>query len=339
MTAFGEYLEHAIINHTLRGIAFPSPPTNLYLAMFTSQTDDTSGGTEVSGGGYARVRLSTTGTFGAPDGEGTNNLPDIMFPQATAAWGALTHFALHDAATAGNRLYHGPLTTAIQINAGDILRMESGSLQVNREASIFLSDPFNRIIDDGWGAAFIGETWTRVFGDEVDFDVNGQAGLINFPSAGATRATVLPSVSEPSGDLLYQWSVEKEAAGGYHELILTFRNQDATDSTWYGLNCRRNTDGTVQLLYVRRVSNTQTLIAGPVTVSGVTNVGQALWLRVQYEGTNPTTVRARCWKTGQNEPATWSIDDGSDSSGPQTAGGVGFKGFLHATATSVPYRF
>jgi len=43
----------------------------------------------------------------------------VTFPAPTAAWGTVTHFGVFDAATAGNALYYGDLTTARTINSGD----------------------------------------------------------------------------------------------------------------------------------------------------------------------------------------------------------------------------
>lgn len=51
------YLEDALVAH-LNGTQLPLP-ANYYVALFTTATDDASGGTEVSGGSYARVAVST----------------------------------------------------------------------------------------------------------------------------------------------------------------------------------------------------------------------------------------------------------------------------------------
>ena len=48
-----DYLEGKLSDHTVRHVSYTSP-TTVYLALFTSATDDTGGGTECTGGSYAR---------------------------------------------------------------------------------------------------------------------------------------------------------------------------------------------------------------------------------------------------------------------------------------------
>jgi hypothetical protein len=125
------YLEEAILNEVLRGTNFV-PPTTVYVALFTSPTDKDGGGTEVSGGGYARQPV----TFGPP-GPGTNgrkavNSAEVLFPEATEYWGIVTHVALFDAATGGNMLYQGALAPGAEreVKVGDQLRFKAGELSV-----------------------------------------------------------------------------------------------------------------------------------------------------------------------------------------------------------------
>lgn len=121
MSAKSDYLENEIIKHIFRTGSF-TKPTNLYVALFTAAPSDAGGGTEVSGGSYARVANNpadanwdaTSGTDGH-----TANTGAINFPTPTANWGQVTHFGIFDASTAGNLLYWGALTTAKTINNGD----------------------------------------------------------------------------------------------------------------------------------------------------------------------------------------------------------------------------
>jgi hypothetical protein len=139
MSAFSDYLEAAIINATLRGFAFPTPPTTVYLALFTvSPTDANTGGELTSGSspGYARVAVPNNGWAAPSAGAGgvttTSNINALEFPEATSNWaGPITHFGILDASTGGNLLYHGALTTPRSISAGDVLRFGSGALIVN----------------------------------------------------------------------------------------------------------------------------------------------------------------------------------------------------------------
>lgn len=125
MAEFSNYLENALINATLRNTAYTSPAT-VYLALYTTDPTDADTGTEVSGAAYARQSI----TFGAPsDGVSTNSAA-IEFPQAGGSWGTVAYIGIRDASTAGNLLYHSPLTAAKTIATGDVFRVAAGSLSV-----------------------------------------------------------------------------------------------------------------------------------------------------------------------------------------------------------------
>jgi hypothetical protein len=124
-----DYLENQLVDHIFRTNTF-SKPTALYVALFTAAPDDTGGGTEVSGGGYARVQVGPSdtdwnatqgGTSGASSGTSglTDNANDIVFPDPTADWGTIVAFAIFDAATGGNMLIWGNLATNQTVNNGN----------------------------------------------------------------------------------------------------------------------------------------------------------------------------------------------------------------------------
>ncbi len=118
------FLEDAILNHVLRGVAFPTLPAGCHFALFTAAPSDAGGGTEVTGGSYARVAVTrATGSWAVPaDSAGsqqTSNSAAITFPTPTASWGVVTHLGIFDAATAGNLLYHAALGTSRTIASGD----------------------------------------------------------------------------------------------------------------------------------------------------------------------------------------------------------------------------
>ncbi len=120
IAALSDYLEAQIINRWLRNTAGAAVPANVYIALFTAAPTDAGGGTEVTGGAYARATVSTTGGFGAPTTGGlTDNLAAITFAAPTANWGIVTHVGIFDALTAGNLLFHGALTASKVINNGD----------------------------------------------------------------------------------------------------------------------------------------------------------------------------------------------------------------------------
>lgn len=121
MSAMTDYLEGELIKHIFRTGSF-TKPTALYIALFTAAPNDAGGGTEVTGGSYARAQLNPADANWAAPAAGngvTSNAAAITFPAPTANWGSVTHFAIMDASTAGNMLFHGALTASKTVNNGD----------------------------------------------------------------------------------------------------------------------------------------------------------------------------------------------------------------------------
>ena len=103
--------------------AFTAPAT-LYAAAYTANPSDSGGGTEATGGSYARVSTAAGdwNTATNADPSVVDNANAITFTTATADWvsGAdLTYAVFYDAATAGNFLGSAALTTAKPVLNGD----------------------------------------------------------------------------------------------------------------------------------------------------------------------------------------------------------------------------
>jgi len=124
-----DFLENMIIDWLFR-TRTPAKPTALYVALFTAAPSDAGGGTEVTGGSYARVNLAPLdtnwnatqgGTTGNSSGTGgaTANAVAITYPAPTANWGTITHYGIFDALTGGNLLVWDALTAARAVLSGD----------------------------------------------------------------------------------------------------------------------------------------------------------------------------------------------------------------------------
>ena len=124
-TAISNYLEAQILDFVFRNASFP-PPAAVYVALFTSAPGETGGGTEVSGGSYARKAV----TFGAAANGQVTNSAEVDFGTATADWGTVGHVAIFDAASSGNMLVYGALPANKTINNGDTTTWAAGTLTV-----------------------------------------------------------------------------------------------------------------------------------------------------------------------------------------------------------------
>ena len=118
------YLESKLIDHFL-GTTTYTKPSAVYVALFTVTPGEAAGGTEVTGGSYARQAA----TFGAASSGATTNSTNIDFAGMPAA--TTVAIGIFDASTSGNMLLYGALTTNKTTDAGDTLRIATGSLSVS----------------------------------------------------------------------------------------------------------------------------------------------------------------------------------------------------------------
>lgn len=125
MANLSDYYENKIIDHMFRNQAF-TPPSTLYLALYTVAPSDAGGGTEVSGGSYARQSFTLT----AASGGASSNSADITFPTATANWGTIVAVGILDASTGGNLLMWGNLASSKIVNSGDTFKINAGDLDI-----------------------------------------------------------------------------------------------------------------------------------------------------------------------------------------------------------------
>jgi hypothetical protein len=129
MGGFSDYWENKILDHIF-GKGNYTPPT-IYVGLSTADpTDDDSGLVEPIGNGYTRVQTSASDWNTASNGL-VDNVSNITFAQSTGNWGTITHFALFDAATAGNMLAHGALSQSKSISESDTARFEAGDLAIS----------------------------------------------------------------------------------------------------------------------------------------------------------------------------------------------------------------
>ena len=128
MSAASDYLENAVLDHVLGNTTYTQPST-LYIGLWTADNGLESGTltSEVSGGSYARETV----TFDTAASGSSSNTATVTFPAATANWGTITHVAVMDAATSGNVLFHGAVTTSKTIESGDTFQISAGNLTIS----------------------------------------------------------------------------------------------------------------------------------------------------------------------------------------------------------------
>lgn len=100
-------------------------PTAWFTALYTVAPTDTGGGTEVSGGAYARVSTALS-----VSGNTATNGSALEWDTATGTWGVVTSIGVFDASTGGNLIAYGNLTDSKNITIGDVFRISAGNLDI-----------------------------------------------------------------------------------------------------------------------------------------------------------------------------------------------------------------
>lgn len=100
-----------------------------YVGLYTSAPTDAGGGTEVTGGSYARVDTSSS-IWGTPaSGSVTNSAGAITFTTATASWGTVVAVGLFDASSGGNLLAWDTISSKA-IDNGDTAEIASSAFTI-----------------------------------------------------------------------------------------------------------------------------------------------------------------------------------------------------------------
>ena len=123
------YFLNCIAGNVFGSASVPSIPSAYYIGLSTTQPN--ANGTNVtepaSAGGYARVRLNSIGN---PQNGAVTNTSAISFNESTSSWGVVTHFVVYDAATGGNLLMYGELTSPRTVDAATTIAIKPGDLSL-----------------------------------------------------------------------------------------------------------------------------------------------------------------------------------------------------------------
>jgi hypothetical protein len=135
MASLSIYEANVIINKLLRNQTY-TPPTTLYLALFTAVTglvsNNPSAEVSTSGTAYSRQTIA----LNAASGGATANTSNITFTTATASWGTVTHWALVDHQTNTNWgtnvnvLLWGAVNISKPANLRDTVALADGELDI-----------------------------------------------------------------------------------------------------------------------------------------------------------------------------------------------------------------
>lgn len=198
-----DFWENLLTNFVFRDAAH-GLGANLHVSLFTVAPTEASGGTEVTGGSYARVAVSrqTTPGWSTAAGSGTDNIATVQFPTATASWGTVVGYGIHDAATAGNMLYFGDLITGNDFvftgaSADDILRSPAHGMVLDDQVRLRAVQGFSIPTGLVEGTTYFART---ILTDSLQLAASAGGAVIDLTSNGAGFMTKYNPKTINNGD-------------------------------------------------------------------------------------------------------------------------------------------
>lgn len=202
--SFSDYLEAKILDYVFGAQAFSAPAT-IYAALFTAAPTDAGGGTEVTGGSYARVAITNNST-NFPNSTGTSpttkqNGTQITFPTATANWGTCVALGLFDNSSGGNLLAWTPLTgTSYTFTAtGSSDEFWAPGSSYSNNDTVWLANTVGGTLPTGVNTATMYYI-VNVASDVFELSLTSGGAVINITSDGAGRIQATTPKTIDSGD-------------------------------------------------------------------------------------------------------------------------------------------
>jgi hypothetical protein len=130
MAGVADTFEDRMLDWVLN-VGTPTRPSGTHLALFTANPnfETGAGGTEATGGGYARIAV----TMSAASGGSTSNSsgPHDFVVGTNLAADTYTGWGIYDASTSGNLICGGSLTASRTVSAsGDTIRFAATSITI-----------------------------------------------------------------------------------------------------------------------------------------------------------------------------------------------------------------
>ncbi|MFL5628882.1 MAG: hypothetical protein ACJ788_25140 [Ktedonobacteraceae bacterium] len=204
-----------------------------------------------------------------------------------------------------------------------------------RANTIIASDSFNRTVSNGWGTADLGGSWT-VLDTPANWSVAPGAGSINVTANGEDRS-LLPSVVIQDVDLLTKIVLPRCSGGINCDAFVLGRYTGGSTPSYYRIGTVQGQGRSTVFLRAQRSDGTYLASDLNTGIAAANNV--VLRLRVEFQGVNPTAVRARAWLNGTAEPSTWLLNTTDSTSAEQKAGIVGVRARNEDTTASHTFQY
>lgn len=142
MPSMTNSLENQVLDFLFRAQPL-TPPSVVYLALFTTTPTDATPGLEPASPSYTRASIPCTlldwsGTDSPTSDVPSNgtsgtiyNITECTFPDPLEDWGMVTHIGMFDAATGGTYLFWAPLAVPRNFVPGDVnIKFKAAELSI-----------------------------------------------------------------------------------------------------------------------------------------------------------------------------------------------------------------
>ena len=279
-----------VISHPVTVV---DPPANIApVAGFTSV------------GTYHTVNLTSTST----DVDGTIPTSAWDFGDGNFGSGATTS---HAYATAGT--YNVTLTVTDDDGATNSIT------QPVTVTDSYAADAFERTVANGLGAADAGGSWT-LSGAAAGFSATGGVGRIA-GTVNTNRAAYLTTVRQTDVDTKVDLTLDQPVSGGGAYVSVIGRRVSAGND--YRLKLRFLAGGGITAYLYRTVGGVETALSFATVPDLNIAPGDVIRVRFQALGTSPTTLRAKVWRFGTQEPTGWLLTSSDSTAALAAPGDIG----------------
>jgi hypothetical protein len=213
-----------------------------------------------------------------------------------------------------------PTTTSTTPAVSSTTTATSTTTTVPSPGGSAAADSFQRVVNSGWGNADTGGWWT-VVGSPWSWSVSAGAGTVNVAATAEERA-YLSRFTMGDVDVVEKLTLPRCSTGTCNSYVVG-RYKPTYNPTYYRVGA---VEGAGRAnIFIRAQRSDGTALGGDVDTRVPAADGAVIWQRVQFQGTNPTTLRARVWRDGTTEPSTWMLTTTDANAAQQTAGMVGLR--------------
>ncbi|MGC0271840.1 PKD domain-containing protein [Pseudactinotalea sp. Z1739] len=196
---------------------------------------------------------------------------------------------------------------------------------------LLAADAFDRTVAGAWGQADVGGNWQPT-GAASNFRVEDGHGVIRMASAGTGPRIQLGDLGALDSDTALTLSLDKPPSGGDTYISVDSRR---VGNESYRMKIRFQPNQTM-LLLTRTVNGTETNLSHVVVPGATYQAGDVFNVRFQAEGEDATTLRARIWRTTDEEPTDWQVTTTDSTPELQRPGGLALVTYLSGSVDNAP---